>query len=261
MQITEIEINNLTWIPDRRKPPVLSGVSATFAQGEIYGILGANGAGKTSLIRHILGLLPYRGDAVCFDGIPASKYDRKELAQEISFLPQSFAADIDFSVYDVVSMGREPYRGTFSMLTSRDREIIGEAIRITNCGGMEEKRLSTLSGGELQRVMIARTIAQDTPWIILDEPISSLDIRQQAEFMKLMRRLNEEKGRTVIAILHDLNMASDYCTRLLLMKNGEAIAAGPTPEVLTPENLSRTYDVPFKFLQVEGRPQPYAIPR
>ncbi len=260
MEISEIEVNNLSWSPDRRKPAVLKDVSLTFTQGEIYGILGSNGAGKTSLIRHILGLIPHKEGAVCFDGIPASKFDRRELARQIAFLPQKFAADIDFSVYDVVSMGREPYRGTFSTLTSRDKEIIDDAIRITNCEGMEEKSLSTLSGGELQRVMIARTIAQDTPWIILDEPISGLDIKQQAQFMQMMRRLNGEKGRTIIAILHDLNLAADYCTRLVLMKKGEIVTTGSTAGVLTQKNLGRTFDVPFKFMQVEERAQPYVFP-
>ncbi|MCD8300115.1 MAG: ABC transporter ATP-binding protein [Clostridiales bacterium] len=260
MNISEISVNNLSWSPDRRKLAVLKDISLTFTQGEIYGILGSNGAGKTSLIRHILGLIPHEPGAVCFDGIPASKFDKKELAQQIAFLPQKFAADIDFSVYDVVSMGREPYRGTFSTLTWCDKEIIDEAICITNCGGMEDKSLSTLSGGELQRVMIARTIAQDTPWIILDEPISSLDIKQQARFMQLMKRLNEEKGRTIIAILHDLNLAADYCSQLVFMKKGEIVTTGLTSEVLTPENLGRTFDVPFKFMEVEERKQPYVFP-
>ncbi len=260
MQVSVIETDRLEWTPDRKKDPILKDISITFTQGEIYGILGSNGAGKTSLVRHILSLLPHRDGAVKINGTSMEEFDRKEIATEISFLPQVFATDIEFTVYDVVSMGREPYRKPFSSLTNRDHEMIDEALRLTNCTELAEKKLSTLSGGERQRVMIARTIAQDTPWIILDEPISSLDIKQQTEFMQTMQSLNREKGRTIIAILHDLNMAADYCTQLILMKHGEVVISGATEDVMTPENLERTFDVKFRFMNMPDRRLPYVFP-
>ncbi len=260
MQEPRIEVDQLLWAPDPKKDPILKDISVEFRQGEFYGILGPNGAGKTSLVRHVLALLPHTGGTVRLDGKETERLGRKELATEISFLPQSFSAEVNFTVYEVVEMGREPYRKPFTALTEQDREQIERALAVTNCKVLEDKSFYLLSGGERQRVMIARTVAQDTPWVVLDEPVSSLDIKHQSEFMQMMRRLNREQRRTIIPILHDLNLAAEYCTRLILMKEGEIITSGPVEEVLTPENLKATFDVEFRFLPVPERRFPYVFP-
>ncbi len=260
MQESCIEVDRLLWTPDPKKEPILKDISVEFRQGEFYGILGPNGAGKTSLVRHVLALLPHTAGTVRLDGKETERLGRKELATEISFLPQSFPAEVNFTVYEVVEMGREPYRKPFTALTEQDREQIELALNVTNCKRLEDKSFYLLSGGERQRVMIARTVAQDTPWIVLDEPVSSLDIKHQSEFMQMMQGLNREQGRTVITIMHDLNLAADYCTRLILMKEGEIITSGPVEEVLTPENLKATFDVEFRFLPVPERKFPYVFP-
>ncbi len=257
MAVSEIRLENLEWKPARRKEPVLKNVSAVFRQGEIYGILGANGAGKTSLVRHIMGLLPHTTGTVLLDGEPLEKYERQELAKNIAFLPQRIAPEADFTVYDVVSMSREPYRKPFAALTRLDCEKINEALALTETEHFADAHISTLSGGELQRVMIARAIAQDTPWIILDEPISSLDIKQQTSFMALVQKLHDENDKTIITILHDLNLAAEFCTQLILMKNGEIISSGLPENVLTQENLQRAFDVAFQFLPVPDREMAY----
>ncbi len=260
MQESCIEVDRLKWVPDPKKEAILKDISTLFREGEFYGILGPNGAGKTSLARHVLALLPHTDGTVRLDGKNMADLSRKEIATEISFLPQTFDPDVNFTVHEVVEMGREPYRKPFSTLTAEDREKIEEALRVTNSKVLEDKQFSLLSGGERQRVMIARTVAQDTPWVVLDEPVSSLDIRHQSEFMQMMRRLNREQGRTIITILHDLNLAADYCSQLVLMKEGEIVTAGPIEEVLTPENLKRTFDVDFRFLTVSERKFPYVFP-
>ncbi len=260
MQDSTIEVDRLEWKPDPKKDAILKDISALFVEGEFYGILGPNGAGKTSLVRHVLALLPHTAGTVRLDGRDVADLSRKEIATEISFLPQSFSEDVDFTVYEVVEMGREPYRRPFSALTEQDREQIEKALTVTNSKILEDKPFSLLSGGERQRVMIARTVAQDTPWIVLDEPVSSLDIKHQTELMRMMQRLNREQNRTIVTILHDLNLAADYCTRLILMKEGEIVTSGPIEEVLTPENLKQTFDVDFRFLTVPERKFPYVFP-
>ncbi len=260
MQESYIEVDRLGWTPDPKKEAILKDISALFREGEFYGILGPNGAGKTSLARHVLALLPHTSGTVRLNGKDISDLSRKEIATEISFLPQRFAPDVDFTVYEVVEMGREPYRKPFTALTEADRAKIEEALQVTNSKVLEDKPFSLLSGGECQRVMIARTVAQDTPWIVLDEPVSSLDIKHQTELMQMMKRLNREQGRTIVTILHDLNLAADYCSQLILMKEGEIVTAGPIEEVLTPENLKATFDVDFRFLSVPERRFPYVFP-
>ncbi len=258
--ISQIEVDRLVWTPDPKKEPILQDISLQFHEGGFYGILGPNGAGKTSLARHILALLPHTEGTVRLDGEDMRDLRRREIATRMSFLPQRFSEDIQFTVYEVVEMGREPYRRPFTTLTSEDRRVIERALTVTNCKMLEDMPFSLLSGGERQRVMIARTVAQDTPWIVLDEPVSSLDIRHQFEFMQMMRRLNREESRTIITILHDVNLAADYCGELVLMREGKVVTAGPTEEVLTPENLRATYDVDFRFLSVPERSFPYVFP-
>ncbi len=261
MEESYIEVERLKWKPDPKKDTILKDISTVFQKGEFYGILGPNGAGKTSLARHVMALLPHTEGTVRLNGQNMEEMNRREIATEISFLPQIFSSDVNFTVYEVVEMGREPYRRPFAALTKRDREQIEEALAVTNSKVLEDKPFSLLSGGERQRVMIARTVAQDTPWIVLDEPVSSLDIKHQSELMQMMLRLNREKNRTIVTILHDLNLAAEYCTRLVLMKEGEIVTAGPIEEVLTPENLKKTFDVEFRFIPVPDRKFPYVFPR
>lgn len=259
-RVSTIRTDHLAWQPDKDKNPILKDINLEFSSGEFYGILGPNGAGKTSLARQILKLQKPDAGTVCFDGQDIRGLGRDTLARQISFLPQTIRGDVEFSVYEVVAMGREPYRSRFSALSAKDAEKIEEALEMANCTQFREKPISCLSGGERQRVMIARTIAQDTPWIVLDEPISNLDVRHQMELMQVLKRL-QENGKTVAAILHDMNLAALFCTQIVLMKQGSVFAFGRTEEVLTEENLRQVYEVEFTFLQCEGRGVPYIVPR
>ena len=259
----QIKIENISWNPEKKDRPVIKNVSTVLHSGEIYGILGPNGAGKTSLVRQLLKLIKNDTGVIKLDEQTLSEISRQGLAERISFLPQSFNVEADFTVYDVVAMGREPYRKSFAALCDEDKRIIEEALTITNCQQLRNKSITVLSGGERQRVMIARTIAQDTPWIILDEPVSNLDVKHQVNFMLFLSRLYHEKGKTVIVILHDLNLAAEFCTRLILMKQGQIVAEGTVEEVLTKENLKEAYDMEFAFLENPKdtiRKMPYLVP-
>lgn len=257
----ELTVQNLSWQPGKKQQPVLKGITRTFKAGQFYGILGPNGSGKTSLIRHLLRMLSVEKEVISLEEQELNAYSRKELAKKISFVPQNTNIDANFSVYDIVAMGRTPYLKKFTPLSKHDQELIKEALTITDCARFQEKSFSHLSGGEKQRVLIARAIAQDTPWIILDEPISSLDIKHQIGVMETLKRRQEESGCTVIAILHDLNLAASYCNEIVLMRQGELFAAGEASDVLTKENLQAVYEIEFEILWDEQNHRPYFVPK
>ena len=260
-ELKQIEVNSLVWQPDKKIDPILKDVSAMLHSGEFYGILGPNGAGKTSIVRQILHLQSSNSGEVLLDDKNIKEFSRKEMAVHLSFLPQEIKSDVDFAAYDVVAMGREPHRKAFASMTAEDKRIIQEAMEFTNCWHLKDKSIAFMSGGERQRVMIARTIAQDTPWIILDEPVSNLDVKHQAELMMVLERLRKEKGKTVVAILHDLNLAATFCTQIILMKQGRVYKAGATKNVLTEDTLSRVYELEFDFLENKKGMFPYIMPR
>lgn len=260
-KLKQIEVKSLVWQPEKKMDPILKNVNAMLTSGDFYGILGPNGAGKTSIVRQILHLQDSSSGAVLMDDKNIKEFTRKEMAIHLSFLPQEIKSDVDFTAYDVVAMGREPHRKRFASLTEEDKEKIQEAMQFTNCWHLREKSISFMSGGERQRVMIARTIAQDTPWIILDEPVSNLDVKHQAELMVVLERLRKEKGKTIVAILHDLNLAAAFCTQIILMKKGNVFQAGPAEEVLTEENLSKVYELQFDFFENKNGKIPYIMPR
>lgn len=265
MELEQIRVEELLWEPDKHAGPVLDRINAILHSGDFYGILGPNGAGKSSFVRALLCLNKRDGGDIGFarDGKlrGIDSIGREEMAGMLSFLPQGMGADVDFVAYDVVAMGREPYRKRFMPLTNEDKEKIEEAMTFTNCLHLKDRNIRHLSGGERQRVMLARTVAQDTPWIILDEPVTGLDIKHQYEVMKELSRLRCEKKKTVIAILHDLNLAYAFCNQIVLMKEGKVYALGETRRVLTPENLKEVYGMEFDFVRAPQGEREYIAAR
>ncbi len=256
----ELRVESLTYQPNKYTGEILKQVSENFQKGRFYGILGPNGSGKTTFIRHLLGLLKVQQGRIELEQKELSDYGKKDLAAQLSFVPQNTYLEADFSVYDIVAMGRTPYHTRFSQQGKEDERIIEEALRITNTNIFKDKRFNQLSGGEAQRVLVARAIAQDTPWMVLDEPISHLDIKHQVELMETLKCLNEEKEKTILAILHDLNLACYYCTHIVLMKDGEVYAAGKTKEVMTTENLKTVYGLDFELQQFGESGRTYFMP-
>ena len=256
----ELNVEKLSFTPGKHAREILKQIDVSFEEGQFYGILGPNGSGKTTLIRHLLGLLNTQQGTIELEQKRIQDYHKKELAARISFVPQNTYLEADFTVYDIVAMGRTPYLKRFETLSTEEEKLIEEALKITNTFHMKEKRFNQLSGGEAQRVLVARAIAQDTPWMILDEPISHLDIKHQVELMETLKRLNEEKGKTIIAILHDLNLTSAYCSKVVLMKQGQMYASGDTKEVLNRENLKEVYELDFEIRDLEEYDRTYYVP-
>lgn len=256
----KLEIRELYWQVDNKENYILNNVCGSFYEGGFYGILGPNGSGKTSLIRHILRFLNIKEGEIRLENKNINDYSRKELACSISFVPQNVNMDVNFTVYDVIAMGRNPYLKRFQDLSKKDKEIINHSMEVTRCNYLKDKPFSYLSGGEAQRVLVARAIAQDTKYLILDEPISHLDIRYQVELMETLKRLNEEENKTIIAILHDLNLSSAYCKEIFLMKDGSVYAKGSVKEVLTKENLKAVYHMNFEIHKMNNKDAIFFIP-
>lgn len=219
---------------------ILHGLNAHFAQGRITAVMGPNGCGKTSLLRLVGGLLPPSAGQVLVEDRPVGTYGARELARRIAFVRQQPQADFEFSAFDTVLMGRNPYQRRLQNESQEDRDIVEHCMRQTGIWHLRQARLGQMSGGELQRVMIARALAQTTPVLLMDEPVSNLDISHQIEVMRLLRDAGE---KTVLIVLHDLNLALRFCDDLLLLHDCTAYYHGPVSQGLTPDNIVAVYGV------------------
>lgn len=225
--------------PGRR---VLDGVSLAVAPGERLGILGPNGSGKSTLIRLLCGVLKPTAGRVLLDGEDMAAIPTRELARRVAVVPQEIALDFPFSVTEVVLMGRSPHLTGLGFESPDDLTVAEEAMRQTGVLDLARRSFLELSGGEKQRVVIARALAQQPRLLLLDEPATFLDIRHEVEIFDLLTDLSEGRGITLVVVLHDLNVAGLYCRRLAFLRDGRLLAEGPTDDVLTYANVRATYD-------------------
>ncbi|HOM01469.1 MAG TPA: heme ABC transporter ATP-binding protein [Acetivibrio sp.] len=238
---------------------VLKGISLKMEKGRFYGILGPNGSGKTTLLRSMAKALRPQKGAIFVDGEDISRMKARELSKKIACLYQSTGVSCDYPVMDVVLMGRYPYVKRFQTESAKDREIAKKAMIASNVWHLKDRRINEISGGERQRVFIARALVQETDIVLLDEPISHLDIQHQIEILELAGKMAQE-GKTIIAVLHDLNLASMYCDHLIMLKDGTIVAQGEPQKVLTEEIVKKVYGVkPFIIDGVSGD-RPYILP-
>ncbi|HAP38666.1 MAG TPA: heme ABC transporter ATP-binding protein [Nitrospira sp.] len=223
---------------------ILENVDLTIGQGECIGLVGPNGAGKTTLLRVLARLLEQTGGSVHFDARPLDQWARRDIAAQMAVVPQvGPQADFRFSCAEIVGMGRYPHRGRWQSESIRDREIVDRAMDETGTAPLAARSITELSGGERQRVALARALAQTPRVLLLDEPTASLDLSHQLQVLELVRNLVRTKGLTVVVALHDLGLASRFCNRLLLMRQGRVVADGSPVEVLTPDWLADVYNV------------------
>lgn len=240
----------------------LTGVSFDATPGEMLGIIGPNGSGKSTLLRGITRVAAGVSGQVTIGGLDTKELSRKELAKKIAVVEQEISTDFDMTVEELISMGRAPYLGLFGALSPLDNELIGKAMTFTHTDIFAKRCISHLSGGEKQRVAIARALAQDTPVLFLDEPTSHLDIGNQIGLLQLIRALTREKSLTVVIVLHDLNMASLFCDRIMVLKEGKAMALGEPAEILTPDLIKLIYgiDSVIHLMSETGKPYMVALP-
>jgi iron complex transport system ATP-binding protein len=226
------------------RQPVLRDLSIEVAEGAFFIIIGPNSSGKTTLLRAIAGTVKPQQGQVEIWGAPIGHFSKKSLARLVAVVPQRVATDIPFTVQEVVLMGRSPHVGWLGLEQPRDLELAAEAMTFTNVAHLAQRPLPQLSGGELQRVIIARAICQQPRLILLDEPTAALDPAHQVSIMDLMAQLQQERGLTVVMVSHDLNLAAMYGEQLLLLKEGKTVQAGRPADVLTYELLEQTYGCP-----------------
>lgn len=211
---------------------VLQDVSFQVKKGEYVALIGSNGTGKSTLIKCVSGLLPLTGGEIEICGKNSRKLKARERAQMVAVVPQSYYVDYDFTVEDIVMMGRNPYIDFRHRESQEGREIAERAMKLTKTDMFRNRLYNQLSGGERQRVILARAINQQPDIILLDEPTSALDLHHQIEVMELIRQLNEKEHITVLAVLHDINLASRFCSRIVILKDGKVKADGPPREII-----------------------------
>ena len=237
MQILDIENISLNF----RDKLVLENVNFSVDAGEFFVIIGPNGAGKTSLLKVLSGLQKTQHGSVTIKNKNISKYRRRNLSQIMAIVPQQIEVGFPFTVADTVIMGRTPHLGILGMEGKEDYQIAREAMEFTDVAHLAERKLYQLSGGELQRAIIARAICQQPDIILLDEPTTALDPAHQLKIMDLMEKFRREKGTTIVMVSHDLNLASMYGDRMLLLKGGRVIKTGEPGSVLDKELLEQSY--------------------
>jgi iron complex transport system ATP-binding protein len=231
--------------------PVVDSVDAEVASGEWVALIGPNGAGKSTLLRAVAHLVSYEG-SVELDGAEVSRLGRRALARRLAFVPQSPLLPPGMLVREYVLLGRTPYIGSFGYENLRDLEAARHALDRLDLGELAERPLGTLSGGEQQRAVLARALAQEAPFLLLDEPTTSLDIGRQQQVLELVAGLREHGGLTVLCAMHDLTLAGQYADRLLLLSRGRLVAAGQAKEIATEALLAAHYGADVRVVEADG---------
>jgi iron complex transport system ATP-binding protein len=252
-----IKIENLSF--GYADQSLLYALEASVQRGEMVGLLGPNGSGKTTLLKLLSGILRPQQGRVLLDGRDLAAWGRREVARRIAVVPQELQVPFAFTVEQMVALGRTPFIGPFGTRSNKDRQIVREAMQIAEVEMLAGRVFNELSGGERQRVIVALALAQQPRLLLLDEPTSHLDIKYQIEVLELVRRLNRETGVTVIAAMHDLNLAARYFPRLLLFQRGIVADGGPA-EVLEPHLLRRVYGITVQVGVMHGAEHLSVVP-
>ncbi len=234
--------------------PVVRGVSLDIREGEFLSILGPNGAGKTTLVRALTGIIKDVGGEVLLSGKKLHEYSRREFARSVSFLPQMPPVSLPFVVSDIVMMGRFPYLRRFEMEKPRDAEIVRNAMRLMGIEQYAKRHLMELSGGEVKRVFIAQAVAQESDILFLDEPTAGLDIAYQAEIFKMLRDFNENLGKTIVLVTHDINHAARFAGRIILFKNGSIAEEGKPEDVVNEDTVRSVFSTEVRVEYDNGVP-------
>jgi len=250
-----LEVNNLS--AGYENGYVIEDISFLLDKGEFISILGRNGSGKSTLIKALQGLLKNISGKVRAEGKDMFSLGPRQIAKKIAYVPQMFSLSFEFSVKEIILMGRYIHQRRLEGTSFEDAKIIEEIMELTEISFLKEKKIAHLSGGEQQRVFIARALAQDTPILFLDEPSSHLDISYQVEIYQILQRLQEEKGKTILCTEHNINLAIPYSQRLIFLKEGKIYAQGPPEKLITEKNIREVFqaDVDIRENLRSGLPE------
>jgi iron complex transport system ATP-binding protein len=239
---------------------VVADVDVLLPEGRITAVIGANACGKSTLLRGLARLLKPRRGAVYLDGRRIDRMRTRELATELGVLPQSPTAPDGITVADLVARGRYPHQGLFRQWTADDEAAVGRALEATGTADLVDRRVQDLSGGQRQRVWVAMALAQETDVLLLDEPTTFLDVAHQIELLDLLVRLNREGGKTIVVVLHDLNLACRYADQILAMKDGRIHAEGPPSEIVDAELVAEVFGLGCQVIEDPVTGAPLVIP-
>ncbi len=238
---------------------VLRGLDFHVAAGEFVGVLGPNGSGKSTLLHALSGLLPPKAGTITVTDQALGTLSSRLRAQTLAVVPQSTEVRFPFSCLEIVLMGRYPHRRRLGSLTADDLIRAFKSMRRTTTEHLKDRSVTEVSGGECQRVVIARALAQEPRILLLDEATSSLDVRKKLEIFEILKQLNRTRSLTVLCAMHDLNLAALYCRRLMFIKDGRLVVDGPTEAVFTPEILAEVYDTAMEVRWHPASNRPYAV--
>ena len=230
-------------LPDGRTREVLRSVDLTLARGELVALVGTNGSGKTTLLRLLTGVLKPDAGEVSFDGRPMAEWGRNDLARRVAVLPQQLDLPVGFRVAELVEMGRAPHARRLFASTEADERAVARALADADALELADRYAEELSGGERQRLLVAMALAQEPDLLLLDEPTLHLDLAHQVSLLAAIRRLRDQRGLTVLAVLHDLNLAAAFAPRVAVLDGGRVVADGPPDEVLSPDLVQRVFGV------------------
>ena len=253
-----VSVKDLNWQYGKEK--LFKGLNLEIHQNRFYGIVGPNGSGKTTLLKNISRNLDPGAQKIFLIDKDIAAMKQKEISQYIALVPQNTQIEFEFPVMDIVLMGRTPYIKRFETESEADLRIAEDAMRQTNIWHLRNKGINEISGGELQRAIIARGLAQQAEVLLLDEPVSQLDLHYQVSIMELVRDLVHNQGKTAVAVMHDLNLTSAYCDEIVLMDRGKIAATGSPDTVLTYQNIERVYDVKVLVIEDPVTGRPHVIP-
>jgi len=229
---------------------VVENVSVQIAKGKITSFIGPNGAGKSTLLSMVSRLIDKDQGEVLIEGKEIGQWKSNDLAKKISILKQSNHINIRLTIRDLVGFGRFPY--SQGRLTAEDKKYIDEAIQYMELGDIQDKYLDELSGGQRQRAYLAMVLAQDTEYILLDEPLNNLDMKHSVQIMKVLRRLVNELGKTIVIVIHDINFASCHSDYIVALKNGRVVKEGTTDEIIDSAVLKEIYDMDIEIHNING---------
>lgn len=243
-QLTSVEGVAFAYpMPDGRRREVLRSVDLTLARGDLVALVGTNGSGKTTLLRLLTGVLKPDAGVVRFEGRPLADWRRLDLAQRIAVLPQQLDLPVGFRVAELVGMGRAPHARRLFASTEADERAVAGALADAGALDLADRFAEELSGGERQRLLVAMALAQEPDLLLLDEPTLHLDLAHQVSLLGAIRRLRDLRGLTVLAVLHDLNLAAAFAPRVAILDEGRVVADGPPAEVLSPDLVRRVFGV------------------
>lgn len=246
-----IEIKDLNY--HIKSQEILKHINLNFEAGKIYAIIGPNGAGKSTLLKHLMRLIEPPMGTVLYLSQDVRQFKIKEYARKVSYVFQENVRDIDFNVYDILVMGRYNHMDLWGDITKEDEVLINQVISDLKLGYLKDRAIRTLSGGEAQKVFIGRALVQNTPLLLLDEPTSMLDIHNSVELIETIKGLKEKHNLTIIMVLHDLNLAFNYCDELVLLKQGEVICKAEPEKLVDMSCLQEVYHNKLRIIKDESR--------